>query len=201
MNIKIIGRDSAMQRQLKTDVEDIIHELGLECKLDIIHHMNEILKIEEKNILLTPALIVDDKIICQGHIWAKEHIAQFMQKHCSKTERKNNNELTNKFSYWKGIPREEIDWAPIVDLNKCTGCGICVTSCGRNVFDYDWGRKKTVVARPLQCMVGCTSCKVWCVYDAIRFPDSDRIRTLIKKRGVLEVAKKDLDQRKIQQQQ
>ncbi|OYT64498.1 hypothetical protein B6U74_05405 [Candidatus Bathyarchaeota archaeon ex4484_205] len=43
-----------------------------------------------------------------------------------------------KFAYWKGIPREEITWHPTVDESKCTGCGMCVTSCGRNVFDYDW---------------------------------------------------------------
>ncbi len=43
--------------------------------------------------------------------------------------------LDPKFAYWKGIPREEIDWHPTVDESKCTGCGMCVTSCGRNVFD------------------------------------------------------------------
>lgn len=200
MKIQIIGTDSPLQKQLKSNVEDIIHELELECNLDIIHHMDEILEIEEKQIILTPALIIDDKIISQGHVWSKEHIKHFMQKFCSKAGQKNNNKLP-KFASWKGIPREEIDWAPMIDPEQCTGCGMCVTSCGRNVFDYDWDHKKAVVARPLQCMVGCTSCKVWCVYDAIRFPDSDRIRTLIKKRGVLKVAKKGLDQRKRQQQQ
>ncbi|MDZ7723386.1 MAG: thioredoxin family protein [candidate division KSB1 bacterium] len=200
MKIAIIGTENPMQRQLKIYVEDIIHELGLECKLDIIHNINEILAIEEKQIVLTPALIVDDKILCQGHIWSKDEIKHFMQQFCSKSKA-DNAKLPDKFATWKGIPREEIDWAPTIDPELCTGCGMCVTSCGRNVFDYDWDHKKAVVARPLQCMVGCTSCKVWCVYDAIRFPDSDRIRTLIKKRGVLKVAKKGLDQRKRQQQQ
>lgn len=56
-----------------------------------------------------------------------------------------------------------------------------MTSCGRNVFDIDSDNKNTVVARPLQCMVGCTSCQVWCIYGAISFPDPDYVKSLIKK--------------------
>jgi NAD-dependent dihydropyrimidine dehydrogenase PreA subunit len=101
--------------------------------------------------------------------------------------------LDEKFAKWKGIPREEINWAPIVDRDKCTGCGMCVTSCGRSVFDYDWENKKAIVARPLQCMVGCTSCEVWCVFNAISFPDKNYIREVIKKRGILNLAKKEIE--------
>ena len=104
--------------------------------------------------------------------------------------------LALQFAYWKGIPREEITWHPTIDENKCTGCGMCVTSCGRNVFDYDWERRKAVVARPLQCMVGCTSCQVWCVYDAISFPDPQYVKDLIKERKILVLAKKQLEERK-----
>jgi len=73
---------------------------------------------------------------------------------------------------------------------------MCVTSCGRNVFDYDWERKKAIVARPLQCLVGCTSCQNWCVFDAISFPDSQYVKDLIKKRKVLLLAKEELEKRK-----
>jgi NAD-dependent dihydropyrimidine dehydrogenase PreA subunit len=101
--------------------------------------------------------------------------------------------LDEKFAKWKGVPREEIDWAPIIDIDKCTGCGMCATSCGRSVFDYNWENKKAVVVRPLQCMVGCTSCEVWCVFNAISFPDKKYIREVIKKRGVLNLAKKEIE--------
>jgi NAD-dependent dihydropyrimidine dehydrogenase PreA subunit len=100
--------------------------------------------------------------------------------------------LPEKYAYWKGIPREEIDWAPRIDENKCAGCGMCVTSCGREVFSFDEAKNKAVVARPLQCMVGCTSCKVWCVFNAISFPDEQYIKNLIIEKKVLTLAKNQL---------
>ena len=103
--------------------------------------------------------------------------------------------LPEKFATWKGVPREDIDWHPTIDENKCTGCGMCVTSCGREVFDSDAATKKAVVARPLQCLVGCTSCEAWCVFEAIGFPDNQYVRDLIKKEKLIAVARRELDQR------
>ncbi|MBS3766279.1 4Fe-4S binding protein [Candidatus Bipolaricaulota bacterium] len=93
--------------------------------------------------------------------------------------------LPEKFAEWKGIPREEIDWNPTIDKDKCVGCGMCVSSCGRNVFDYDPNEGKADVARPLQCMVGCTSCETWCINEAIGFPEPGYVKELIKEENVL----------------
>ncbi len=103
--------------------------------------------------------------------------------------------LPEKYAYWKGIPREEIDWYPYIDENKCTGCGMCVTSCGREVFSYDQQKKKSVVANPLFCMVGCTSCKVWCIFNAIDFPDPQYVKDLINAKKVLTMVKKQLEEK------
>jgi NAD-dependent dihydropyrimidine dehydrogenase PreA subunit len=103
--------------------------------------------------------------------------------------------VPEKFAQWKGVPREEIEWNPRIDKNKCVGCGMCVTTCGRDVFDYDLQDKKAVVAKPLQCMVGCTSCQVWCVYDAISFPDPQRVRNFIKEKKILVFTKKQLEEK------
>ena len=102
--------------------------------------------------------------------------------------------MEDKFAYWHGIPREEINWNPTIDESKCVGCGMCFVSCGRKVFDYDFEKKKSVVARPLQCMVGCTSCQVWCVFNAISFPDSQYVKNLIKKKGILKEVRKKLEE-------
>ncbi len=96
------------------------------------------------------------------------------------------------FAMWKGADRTKIDWYPTVDGEKCIGCGMCVTTCGKNVFDYDWGRKKAVVARPIQCLVGCTSCKLWCVFDAISFPEPQIVRDFIKNEKILSKVKKEI---------
>lgn len=71
---------------------------------------------------------------------------------------------------WHGVPRENILWNPTVVDDACIGCGTCVTGCSRLVYRYDFERKKAVVADPLNCMVGCTTCANTCPTNAIRFP-------------------------------
>jgi hypothetical protein len=44
-------------------------------------------------------------------------------------------------------------------------------------------------------MVGCTSCQVWCVYDAISFPDPQRVRNFIKEKKILVFTKKQLEEK------
>lgn len=100
-----------------------------------------------------------------------------------------------KFAKWKGINRSEIEWHPKIDESKCVGCGMCVTSCGRNVFDFDFKRNKALVAQPNNCMVGCTSCETWCIFDAISFPDKEYVKGLLKKRRLLNLAKKELEEK------
>jgi NAD-dependent dihydropyrimidine dehydrogenase PreA subunit len=100
-----------------------------------------------------------------------------------------------KFALWKGADRTKIDWHPTIDDEKCVGCGMCVTTCGKDVFDYNWERKKSVVARPTQCLVGCTSCRLWCVFDAISFPDPQIVRDFIKREKILAKAKKEVKEK------
>ncbi len=103
--------------------------------------------------------------------------------------------LDEKFSKWTGIDREKINWNPKIDEKKCAGCGMCVTSCGRNVFDFEKKKNNAVVARPLQCMVGCSSCETWCVFNAISFPDKQYVKNMIKEKGILKIAKKELEEK------
>jgi CDP-4-dehydro-6-deoxyglucose reductase len=79
---------------------------------------------------------------------------------------------------WHGVPREDIDWWPTVNEDVCIGCGTCVVSCGRQVYKFDFERKKAVVADPMNCMVGCTTCSVSCPTSAISFPSPDLVRQL-----------------------
>ncbi|HAJ37971.1 MAG TPA: 4Fe-4S ferredoxin [Chloroflexi bacterium] len=90
---------------------------------------------------------------------------------------------------WHDIPRNEIDWHPTVIADRCVGCGLCVTSCGRGVYAFDYEQNRPVVVAPEMCMVGCTTCATICTQDAIEFPAQGYIRHLIKERKVLRQSK------------
>ncbi len=93
---------------------------------------------------------------------------------------------------WHGIPREEIHWNPTVVEDACIGCGTCVTGCSRLVYRFDYACKKSVVADPLNCMVGCTTCANTCPTHAIRFPPLSAVFALEAKPEVRHAIEDDL---------
>jgi Fe-S-cluster-containing dehydrogenase component len=85
------------------------------------------------------------------------------------------------FAKWHGLDRKKINWGPIIDPNKCTGCGLCVVTCGekRNVFGFDPEHNKAVVLFQDRCMTGCNNCQVGCLWNAISFEtDAEYIRNI-----------------------
>ena len=93
---------------------------------------------------------------------------------------------------WRGIPREEIDWHPMVEPELCIGCGICVVGCGKEVYKFNYEKNVAVVANPLNCLVGCVTCENTCPQHAIGFPSLSYLHKLIKKRGAIQHSKKEL---------
>ncbi|MCD6367554.1 MAG: metalloregulator ArsR/SmtB family transcription factor [Candidatus Aenigmarchaeota archaeon] len=92
------------------------------------------------------------------------------------------------FSKWWDVDRKEIDWYPIIDESKCIGCGMCIVTCGRGVFEYDKSKNKSKVKNPFNCMVGCDNCRIYCPTGAISFPQKNRrefIQSLLKKYDIL----------------
>ena len=88
-----------------------------------------------------------------------------------------------------GYPREKIDWFPTVDLDKCVKCGMCM-NCGKKVFD--WTEDGPRVARPYNCVVGCSTCGNLCLGEAISFPDVASVRAIYKREGIWAKVKKQL---------
>ncbi|MCQ2036328.1 FAD-binding oxidoreductase [Stutzerimonas kunmingensis] len=104
-----------------------------------------------------------------------------------------------KFSKpWHGVPREQIQWNPTVIEDVCIGCGTCVTGCNRLVYRFDYTRKKPVVADPLNCMVGCTTCANTCPTHAIHFPPLSTVFAMEARAEVRHVIEDDLIARREQ---
>jgi len=105
-----------------------------------------------------------------------------------------------KFSEWYGINRNKINWGPIIDNKKCIGCGLCVTTCGRGVYKFDYNSKKSKVANPDNCLVGCQTCANLCPAKAISFAEEDKTREkaqeIVKVNQILPKVKKELELRK-----
>ena len=86
---------------------------------------------------------------------------------------------------WWGIPRDQVPWFPTIDYERCIGCGLCLITCGRTVYDWDTERQRPVVARPYNCMVGCDTCAKLCPRDAILFPPLGVLRKWRDKAGAV----------------
>lgn len=99
------------------------------------------------------------------------------------------------YDQWFGVPRREIAWYPKIDPAKCVGCGMCVAICGREVYSYDFADRRSVVVKPYNCLVGCTTCSNLCPAGAIEFPSIEIVRDVIKKYGVFKVVKEKLKEK------
>jgi len=82
---------------------------------------------------------------------------------------------------WFGIPREEIDWFPIIDYKKCVQCGSCIRKCKRGVYEENADGSPKVV-KPKNCVVGCTGCQAVCPAGAISHPPGKYLEELAKKK-------------------
>jgi formate hydrogenlyase subunit 6/NADH:ubiquinone oxidoreductase subunit I len=65
-------------------------------------------------------------------------------------------------------------------------------NCGKKV--YDWTPEGARVARPYNCVVGCTTCANLCLGDAISFPDIQIVRGIYKREGIWSKVKKQLQE-------
>ncbi len=81
---------------------------------------------------------------------------------------------------WFGIDRQEIQWFPIIDDEKCIGCMACLNKCKKAVFIEEDG--KPTVANPYNCVVGCTGCQKVCPEHAISHPPREYLEKLSKRK-------------------
>lgn len=98
----------------------------------------------------------------------------------------------HKANGWYGIPPRQIKWFPTLEANRCTSCGLCVTSCFRGVWAFDYETDQAVVVTPRMCIVGCTTCANLCPEDAISLPGRSHLQQFIERKKVLQQSKEML---------
>jgi len=85
---------------------------------------------------------------------------------------------------YKGIPRKEIQWFPIVDYEKCVSCGKCVDYCKLGVYRLDVIKKKSrhIAVNPYNCVVLCKGCQYICPSGAISHTSRNETIALIRRK-------------------
>jgi NAD-dependent dihydropyrimidine dehydrogenase PreA subunit len=79
-----------------------------------------------------------------------------------------------------GIPRDRIQWFPTINYDACLADSACLDFCKSGVFEWDQAGARVVVAQPLNCVVGCTSCAQICPAEAITFQDKDELKRTLR---------------------
>ena len=74
IKIEVVGTESEEQQDMLRNVHHAIHELKLEAEVNEITDVNEIA--DKFGMVVTPAVYVNGKLKCQGHIMDVEKIKE-----------------------------------------------------------------------------------------------------------------------------
>ena len=102
----------------------------------------------------------------------------------------------HRFTFWHGVPRDEIAWWPLVESCACDGCGLCVTSCPGGALAFDFALNLAFAAAPHRCLVGCTTCATLCPNQAIHLPDRQVVQEVIARHTIPYRTRRELEARR-----
>ena len=74
--VQVLGTGCAKCTKLKEDVEVAVAELGIEAKVEKVE---DIMKITEFGVMMTPALVVDGEVKVSGKVPSAEEIKGYLQ--------------------------------------------------------------------------------------------------------------------------
>lgn len=58
-------------------------------------------------------------------------------------------------------------WYPVIDIEKCAECGVCISFCKHGV--YEERNNRPVVVNGENCVQGCHGCQKQCPNEAIQY--------------------------------
>ena len=84
MNIKILGTGCARCQEVEKAVREVVKELQIEATVEKVSDMGKIL---EYPILITPGLVIDEKVVSSGKVPDKVELVKFIMNAIDKKEK------------------------------------------------------------------------------------------------------------------
>ena len=75
MKIKVLGPGCAHCHQLEQTVKEVVSELSIDADIDYVKDMK---KIMEYPILITPGLVIGEKLVCSGRVPSKAEVSTYI---------------------------------------------------------------------------------------------------------------------------
>jgi small redox-active disulfide protein 2 len=75
MDIKILGTGCAKCNQVEKTAKEVVKELGIDASVE---EVKDIKKIMEYNVLMTPGLVINGKVVSSGHVLSKSEVTKFI---------------------------------------------------------------------------------------------------------------------------
>ncbi len=76
MKIKVLGAGCAKCKSLEKQTRKAVEKAGIEAEIEKVEDIVEIMKY---NVMLTPALVVDEKVISSGKILSVDEIINLLK--------------------------------------------------------------------------------------------------------------------------
>lgn len=76
MVIKILGTGCPKCKKLEENAKEAIQKTGIEAEIQKVTELNKIMKY---NVLMTPALVVDEKVKSSGKVLSAEEIVNILK--------------------------------------------------------------------------------------------------------------------------
>jgi small redox-active disulfide protein 2 len=77
MEIKVLGPGCSRCRKVEEIVHEAVTESGVEANIEKV---TDIMKITDYGVMGTPAVIVDDEVVCVGKVPTKEEVKKWITK-------------------------------------------------------------------------------------------------------------------------
>ena len=84
MNIKILGPGCGRCQQLEKTVKEAVKELGIDATVE---EVKDIKKFIDYNVMMTPGLVINEKVVSSGKVLAKGEVTQLVINALDKEER------------------------------------------------------------------------------------------------------------------